>query len=156
MSDELLRRYAPVLLADDGDRFLKGGVVMHAARVERWLQYWLAYPGDRDHAGVDWEMVMVRLGPADEPLEVVYAQHRTAQRRAWARVKREGDRPVVFVGRDKHSSRFRRGWHRNGWHAERANGRSRLDALLVFDVPVAVRSRPAHRAPEAWLARLGV
>lgn len=156
MSYELLRRHAPVIFADDGDRFLDG-VTVHGACAGAWLQYWIAWPGDRDHAGTDWEMVMVRLESA-EPVEAVYARHRTATRRPWAKVRRvEGEHPCVFAGRDKHASYFRRGWHRHGRHLERTNGRRRLDVPLELGpLPVAPRRRRAHRDPDGWLARLGV
>lgn len=163
---EELRRHVPVILADDGDRFLEP-VRVHAAESGRWLQYWIRWPGDRDHAGDDWEAVMVALPggeiPGDaEPVEVVYAQHRTAERRPWLsrwpwrQVQKEGDRPVVFAGRDKHSCRFRPGWHRNGVHLERANGRVRLDPPLELGVPVEVARRLSHRDPDEWLRELGV
>lgn len=152
---EELRRHVPVILADDGDRFLEG-VVVHAVEVEGWLQYWAGWPGDRDHAGVDWEVVMVRLGEDGEPIEVVYAQHRSAERRPWHKVPKEGLRPIVYAERDKHASRFRAGWHRHGWRLSRANGKRRLDPPLELGVPTSVSRRLSHRDPDAWLARLGV
>lgn len=155
MDDESLCRHAPAVFADSGDRFLDG-VVMHGARAGGWLQYWIAWPGDRDHAGTDWEMVMFRL-ESGEPVEAVYARHRTASRRPWARVRLVDGRPAVFAGRDKHASYFRRGWHRHGLHLERANGRVRIDPPLVFgEPPVGVRRRRAYRDPDGWLRRLGV
>lgn len=152
--EELLRRHAPVILADDGDRFL-AGVAVHACRAGRWLQYWIRWPGDRDHEGDDWELVMVRLGLLD-PVEAAYAAHRGAERRSWARVPTEGHRPVAYAERDKHASRFRRGWHRHGRHLSRANGKRRLDPPLTLGVPGAVERRRAHRDPDGWLASLGV
>lgn len=151
-----LCRFAPVLLADDGDRFLTAEtpVTVHGCHAGRWLQYWLAYPGDPDHAGIDWEMVMVVPG-----VEAVYARHRTATRRPWERVQLEDDHPVVWVGRDKHASYFSRGrfgWHRHGRHLERVNGRLRLATRFELDVPEEVAGRLSHREPDGWLWRLGV
>jgi hypothetical protein len=149
-----LLRYQPVLLADDGDSYLDG-VTVHGVEAGPWLQYWIAWPGDRDHEGIDWEMAMVLRGPGS-PIEAAYARHRTATRRPWPKVPKEGDRPIVYAGRDKHASYFRRGWHRHGLHLERANGKAPLDLPLQLGVPEAVRRRLAHRDPDAWLAGLGV
>jgi hypothetical protein len=152
---EELRRFRPVIYADSADRFLEP-VTMHGGESGLWLQYWIAWPGDRDHSGIDWEVAMVRIGVDARPVELVAAQHRTARRRPWGRVELEGGRPVVYAGRDKHSTRFRRGWHLNGWHLERANGAIRLDLPLELGVPPAVAARLAHRDPDEWLRRLGV
>jgi hypothetical protein len=146
----LLRRHAPVLLADSADRFLEG-VEVHACASGRWLQYWVRWPGDRDHAGDDWELAMVRVDDLYQPVEAAYAAHRGAARRPWARVPREGCRPVVYAERDKHAARFRRGWHRHGWRVSRADGRVRLDAPVVLGVPAGVAGRLARRDPDAWL-----
>jgi hypothetical protein len=150
---EELRRYQPVILADDSDRFHID--VMHGGEVGPWLQYWLPWSGDRDHAGTDWELVMILLDGDGIPVEAAYARHGTATRRAWHRVRKEGDRPLVFAGRDKHSSRYRPGWHRHGRYLERANGKARLDLPLEFGVPTAVSHRLSHRDPDAWLDRVG-
>lgn len=152
---EKLRRHAPVILADNDDRFLEG-VIVRVVETGGWLQFWIAWPGDRDHAGVDWEVVMVRLGDGGEPIEVVYAQHRSAERRPWIKVPKEGLRPIVYAERDKHASRFRPGWHRHGWRLSRANGRRRLDPPLELGVPSEVSHRLSCRDPDAWLVHLGV
>lgn len=150
---EELRRYCPVILADDGDRFRLD--VVHGAEAGPWLQYWLPWSGDRDHEGTDWEVVMVRLGDDGVPVEAAYAQHRTARRRPWRRVRKEGDQPLVFAGRNKHSSRYRSGWYRHGRHLERANGKVRLDPRFELGVPSEVARRLAHSDPDAWLDRVG-
>jgi hypothetical protein len=155
-----LLRHRPVVLADDGDRFLEG-VELYGVEVGRWLQYWIGWPGDRDHAGTDWEMGMaLRADASDEVLSVVLAQHRTARLRPWRDVARDPDDPdrfVIYAGRDKHASYFDRGvlgYHRHGRHLERTNGRVRLDLPLHLELPVAVADRLAHRDPDAWFAKV--
>jgi hypothetical protein len=149
-----LLRFQPVILADSGDRYLEG-VAVHGVEARRWCQYWIAWPGDPDHGGIDWEMGMVARDPLGEPVEAAYARHRTASRRPWPHVPTEGEHPIIYSGRDKHASYFRRGWHHHGLHLERANGKARLDLPLQLGVPVAVSHRLAHRDPDAWLARVG-
>lgn len=149
----LLVRFVPIVLADDGDRFELDAI--HACIAGRWCSYWLAWSGDRDHSGADWELVMVRAGDDGVPVEAVYAYHRSAERRPWGKVPVEGERPVVFAERGKHASRFRDGWHRHGLHLSRANGKRRLDPPLMYGVPPEVESRLAHRDPDTWLRSLG-
>jgi hypothetical protein len=148
-----LHRYRPVLLGDSGDRFTADGVAMFAGVCGDWIEYWTGYSGDRDHAGTDWELALVHLPEgATVPLCAVYASHRGAAMRPWANVPKEGDRPIVYVSRDKHSSRFRRGWHRHGRHLERCNGRDRLDASFTIGIPVVLQTRLAFRDPDRWVA----
>jgi hypothetical protein len=155
---DLLRRYQPILLATPGDRFLDGVAVYariaRAAAGRAWLQYWLAYPGDPDHAGIDWELALLLLppDPTRPPVEVVLAKHRTAHRRPWNLVEREGDRPLVYVGLNKHASYFHAGWYFHGRHLERASGRQRLDVPLSLETPVAIQGRLAYRDPDRWVA----
>ena len=147
---ELLRRHAPILRATRGDRYLDG-VEVYGDRVGPWLEYWIGYPGDPDHAGTDWEFAAVGVDDADRPLELVLAQHRTAHSRGWLNVETEGDRPVVYVGRQKHASYFARGIYRHGRHVEIALGNVRLDPPLTIGAPVAVRGRLQYRDPTRWL-----
>jgi hypothetical protein len=158
MSDRLLR-YRPILMADSADRYLQG-VEMFGAECDigdgqTILQYWFAWPGDPDHAGIDWEHASVLLQDGSPGL-VALAQHRSGQRMPWRHVELEDARPVLYAGRDKHSTRPRRGWYHHGWHLERANGRVRLDLPLRLDVPVAVEHRRAYRDPRGWLVALPV
>jgi hypothetical protein len=87
------------------------------------LQYWLFYaydfwsgrfpPSDylwQAHEG-DWEAVAVVLTAAGRPLRAGYSQHCSGQRRAWARVPRQGTHPLVHVALGSHSSWFEPGDH---------------------------------------------
>jgi len=155
MTEDRLRARKPVLLADSGDRYLGAPVVIHGCDADRWLQYWIAYPADPDHPGIDWEMVMLR--EQDGAIaEAAYARHRTARRQPASGLLMHGSQPCIFVGRDKHASYFRPGWYRHGLHLERANGKLELDAALMLGVPDPVRGRVAHRDPDRWLSELGV
>ena len=65
-----------------------------------WLQYWLFYyyndfqllgpllSGGK-HEG-DWELVQIRLDAAEQPEQVVFTQHKTAESKAWADVRKAG------------------------------------------------------------------
>jgi hypothetical protein len=84
-----------------------------------WLQYWFFYFlndyqlawGIDVHEG-DWEMVQLHVPEgADEPDEACYAQHTFCELRPWPNVLRDGDRPLVFVGRGSHASFFEDGYH---------------------------------------------
>jgi hypothetical protein len=158
VSDLLSHR--PVILADDGDRFLEG-VELHGVEVGRWFQYWIGWPGDRDHADTDWEMGMLLRDELGDPLAVVLAQHRTARLHPWPDVEKDPDDParfVIYAGRDKHASYADRGvldYHHHGLHLERTNGRVRVDLPLLLTVPAAVARRLAHRDPDAWFAKVG-
>lgn len=152
--NELLHRYRPVLLGDSADRFNAEQVPVFAELREGFAFYWIGYSGDRDHAGTDWEMIALRLDSVGVPDVAVYAAHRGWHTRPWARVRKAGDHPIVFVSRDKHSSRFRPGWHRHGRHLERCNGKDRLDTSFTIGLPVALHDRRVHRDPVGWFANL--
>ena len=98
-----------------------------------WLQYWFFYfyndynlLGPLVPAGLhegDWEMVQLRLDMADEtPDLAVYAQHKHADSRPWAKVKREGERPVVYAARGSHAAYFTSGTHWTGVWFDHADG----------------------------------
>jgi hypothetical protein len=86
------------------------------------LQYWVWYPYDdysptvpagdlwQVHEG-DWEAVSVILDLKGEPLVAGYSQHRLGQRRAWVKVRKQGSRPVVYVGLGSHAHFFEPGEH---------------------------------------------
>lgn len=105
-----------------------------------WLQYWLWYfyndyqlaLGLGKHEG-DWEMVQLRIHEG-EPDVAVYAQHSSAQKRAWADVERhpsDPDRPVVYVARGSHGAYFDRGFHpTEGWY-DIADGKRPAPALAL-------------------------
>lgn len=81
------------------------------------LQYWAFYylnDWNNVHEG-DWEMVQLVFEDgtlaealAEGPVYVVYAQHGGAERADWGsgKLKRAGDRPIVFVSAGSHASYF--------------------------------------------------
>ena len=88
------------------------------------LQYWFFYsynfwtpaypPTDfiwQAHEG-DWEAVTVVLSRRERPLYAGVSQHCTGSRRAWAKVRRRGTHPVVYVGLGSHAGFFGPGRHR--------------------------------------------
>jgi hypothetical protein len=101
----------------------------------RWLQYrWFYFFNDYRLLGVlpvgvhegDWEMVQLRLDRAGTaPDLALYTQHRTAQRREWAAVRRDGERPLVYVARGSHGCYFTPGTRWTGAWFDHADGRTR-------------------------------
>jgi hypothetical protein len=87
------------------------------------LQYWLWYPFNvysptvppgelwQVHEG-DWESVSVILDARGRPLLAGYSQHSEGQRREWARVPKQAQRPRVFVALGSHANYFTDGKHR--------------------------------------------
>jgi hypothetical protein len=81
------------------------------------LEYWFFYYFDlyqfanplgavwQDHEG-DWEAVAVVLDAKAKPLLVGTSRHCTGARRDWAKVRRRGDRPVIYVARGSHANYF--------------------------------------------------
>jgi hypothetical protein len=105
-----------------------------------WLQYWLWYfyndyqlaLGLGTHEG-DWEMVQLRIHDG-EPDVAVYAQHRGAQKRAWADIEKlpsDPDRPVVYVARGSHGAYFERGFHPTEAWYDIADGKRPAPALAL-------------------------
>src|SRR4051812_9478072 len=73
-----------------------------------WLQYWLFYyyndfqllgslfSGGK-HEG-DWELVQIRLGPSEQPEQIVITQHRGAESKAWADARKQGAKtPLIYI-----------------------------------------------------------
>lgn len=120
----------------------------------RWLQYWLFYldnPQDRGvlrtgrHEG-DWELVQLRLDPADRPVRATLRAHMWAQ--GCARTALWQDRsgaPVVFVAKGSHANYSRPGVHDRPWPDpnDEADGRGR-----ALRPPV----EPISGSPQDWLA----
>jgi hypothetical protein len=87
------------------------------------LQYWLWYPWNgysptvpegelwQVHEG-DWEAVSVVLDRGGKPLVAGYSQHSEGRRRDWAKVAKQGLRPLVYVARGSHANYFSAGRHR--------------------------------------------
>ena len=148
-----------------------------------WLQYWLFYlvndrfdpdAGGPIHHEGDWEMVQVRVPPADAdpgrpadaPAEVTYSQHEGASRRRWGLAKRQDGRLVVFAARGTHACYPRR----THWIFDRTDGRFEADPVLERinegaawpnwpgrwgggrGSPEALGPRPAWRDPDGYHA----
>ena len=81
------------------------------------LEYWFFYYFDiyaftnplaavwQDHEG-DWEAVAVVLDAKSKPLLVGTSRHCLGARRDWAKVRRRGDRPLIYVARGSHANYF--------------------------------------------------
>ncbi|HEY4394281.1 MAG TPA: Vps62-related protein [Polyangia bacterium] len=75
------------------------------------VQYWFFYPYNQaplffDHEG-DWEHITVDLGPGGAPRAVYFSEHgnnNPGVYRAWERVRRVGDHPIVLSARGTHAS----------------------------------------------------
>jgi len=94
-----------------------------------FLQYWFfyywnnkAFLGFGLHEG-DWEMVQIGLGDDGKPQTMVFAQHDHAERCAWSDVKRDGERPQVFVARGSQASYPRPGRHKAPLVPDQADGK---------------------------------
>lgn len=99
--------YARMLASEGGSaRKIYARCVRTAAGVA--LSYWFLYAyndAPNKHEG-DWEMVVVQLDPAENPVQAAYASHRSGLRRLWSAVEREGDRPLTYVARGSHACYF--------------------------------------------------
>ena len=118
-----------------------------------------AEPAVRPGARGDWELVTVILDRAGRPLTAGYSRHCSGARRAWAKVPKRGQRPVVYVALGSHANYFAPGT----WRTTSAAGRSwpsgprelREDTCATSRV-VARRCRHVSRAwrrrrPRGWL-----
>jgi hypothetical protein len=75
------------------------------------VQYWFFYAYNdapiNEHEG-DWEMIMILLDNAENPVSAVYSQHLQGQRAAWGDVEKTGAKhPNVYVARGSHANYFR-------------------------------------------------
>jgi hypothetical protein len=79
------------------------------------LQYWVfwVYNDWNDRHEGDWEMLQIAFdAPTAEaalqtaPVEVAVAQHEGSERRAWDRVERSGDHPIVYPGTGSHATYY--------------------------------------------------
>jgi len=96
-----------------------------------WLQYWfwyfyndyqLAFSAGL-HEG-DWEMIQLRMHPSeDRPDLAVFAQHRYGEKRSWSGVRRDGERPIVYVARGSHASYFEPGFQQTEAWYDLADGK---------------------------------
>jgi Vacuolar protein sorting-associated protein 62 len=149
-----------------GTAFRRGGRIA--------LQYWLFHAFDiwsplvpqspdywKAHEG-DWEAVTVLLDARGRPVEVGTSRHCGGARQGWAKVEKQGMRPVVYSALGSHALYFRPGGYRQDercWPNE---------AVLVFKAyKVAIldhvargralspRVLPVTRASPAWMRFTG-
>jgi len=133
------------------------------------LQYWFVYyfnDWNNDHEG-DWELVQLHFDArtASEALrtgpdEIAVSQHRTGEVAAWTdeRVRREGDRPVVFVALGSHANYFRPGIYLGRGEDGRGLGcddASKSGRRTPLEVSLLARRPVSASDPFAWLAFTG-
>ncbi|MEN9646480.1 MAG: hypothetical protein RL238_3149 [Actinomycetota bacterium] len=79
------------------------------------LQYWVfwVYNDWNDRHEGDWEMLQIAFDADDataaldtDPVEVAVAQHEGSERRAWDRVEKVDDHPVVYPGTGSHATYY--------------------------------------------------
>ena len=105
------------------------GRVAPVSNGDTLLQYWIFYydnprgaKGFYVHEG-DWELVSVRLSPAEAPVSASYSQHGEAALCPWAEVETSGtQRPIVYVAESSHANYFRSGFHQNEFAFDSADG----------------------------------
>ena len=97
-----------------------GAAFRRGARID--LQYWIWYPWNvysptvppgelwQVHEG-DWEAVSVVVERSGKPLVVGLSRHSEGARRDWAKVRKRGPRPLVYVGLGSHANFFGPGMH---------------------------------------------
>ena len=120
------------------------GRVAKDSKGATWIQYWFFYYYNHftlagpfsggDHEG-DWEMIQIRLNASEQPEQAVYAQHKSAESRAWAKVKTNGTQPYVYSARGSHASYFESGPHFTGtwWDQNDAKGGQIAPAVTALD-----------------------
>ena len=98
-----------------------------------WLQYWLFYyyndfqligplVSGGKHEG-DWELVQLRLNASEQPEHATFSQHKQAESKAWADVRKAGNAPLVYVARGSHANYFKPGSHWTGVWFDQADGK---------------------------------
>jgi hypothetical protein len=107
--------YAQAEAAHHSGPVVYGAAFRAKGRID--LQYWLWYPYNdysptvpageiwQVHEG-DWEAVSVILDSAGKPLAAGYSQHSEGRSRTWAKVPRQGLRPLVYVAIGSHANYF--------------------------------------------------
>jgi hypothetical protein len=140
-SEDYSRRYAELREAHQEFRNVIYGRVVPEGD-ELWLQYWFFYFlndyqlawGIDVHEG-DWEMVQLRIPTGvEEPDVACYAQHNACELRPWERVRRDGDHPLVFVGRGSHASFFDPGYHPTDFYDITSGERQPQTPVRLMDV----------------------
>jgi hypothetical protein len=136
---ETTRDYAAHAAALHRNPAYKDRIYGHARRDSQgrlWLQYWLFYyyndfqlagplVSGGKHEG-DWELVQFRLGPSEQPEQAVFSQHKTAESKAWASIRKATNSPatpLVYVARGSHANYFSPGSHWTGVWFDQADGK---------------------------------
>jgi hypothetical protein len=115
-------RYADGHRSSDADRLvptraptagrpLVYGRAIRDGEGHRWLQYWLFFTANPQDRGVvstgrhrgDWELLQLRLGRDERPVEATFAQHSWAEGCAWPEIERAGSAPVVYIANGSHA-----------------------------------------------------
>jgi hypothetical protein len=108
------------------------GHARHDTQGRLWLQYWLFYyyndfqllgPFSAGKHEGDWELVQLRLDAAEQPVQAVFSQHRQAEAKPWAALRKSGPAPLVYVARGSHANYFGAGSHWTGPSRDRADGK---------------------------------
>lgn len=130
------------------------------------LQYWIfwVYNDWNDRHEGDWEMLQIAFDAdtaedalQQQPVEVAVAQHEGSERRAWAKVQKDGDRPIVYPGTGSHATYYSPDhWFgksaASGFGCDDTRGPStRIDPAVVM-LPQAV---DGAGDPFAWLSFQG-
>ena len=77
------------------------------------IQYWFLYFFNfrlNEHES-DWEQVTIRLDSDKNPVDVFYSAHEGGHARAWDKVQKEGEHPIVFPALGSHANYFTAGRH---------------------------------------------
>jgi hypothetical protein len=113
--------YAAAEAAHGSGPVVYGAAFRAKGRID--LQYWLWYPYNdysptvpagelwQVHEG-DWEAASVILDASGKPLAAAYSQHSKGRRRDWAKVPKQGTRPLVYVAVGSHANYFTAGTQR--------------------------------------------
>ena len=138
------------------------------------LEYWLFYafdlysptdpPGEfwQDHEA-DWEAVTVLLDETQRPLVVGTSRHCGGTRRDWAKVRKQGGRPLVYVALGSHANYFGPGlsllasrcWPPVALAIFRAYGVPLLDRTGAGRAITSAEVLPISSASPSWLSFAG-
>ena len=137
--------------------------VIHPGRlvVQYWV-FWVYNDWNDRHEG-DWEMLQLAFDAADaaaalrtEPVEVAVAQHEGSERRAWSRVTRDGDHPVLYPGTGSHATYY----SPNHWFGKSAASGFGCDdtrgpSTRITPAVVMMPEQPPTSGEFAWLGFQG-
>ncbi|HEY2056291.1 MAG TPA: hypothetical protein VGH14_20360 [Solirubrobacterales bacterium] len=134
------------------------GRIVAGSEGNLWLEYWFFYYYDDSsflflstgsHEG-DWEMMMIKLNPARNPMEVVYAQHENGAHCEWSQTESSGTMPLAYVAVGTHATYPIAGsWHLPSGvpeddHADGEGGRARPLLVPVSDTSPSWIAWPGH------------